>query len=80
MVTIDNEVMRLPLSAWRQARGLTQEKMAERIGVSGPTYVRMEKDPTRISIGKANKIAEVLGIAFENIIFLPNNDTKRTAE
>ena len=35
-----------PLKAWRRNKNLTQEQMAERMGVSRPAYAQMEKSGT----------------------------------
>ena len=75
MDTVTMQPVRLSLSGWRKARNLTQREMANRIGVSEPTYVRWEKDPSKISLRKAVEISRVLNTDFDNILFFGDADT-----
>jgi DNA-binding XRE family transcriptional regulator len=63
--------MKLKLSAWRRAREITQDQMAKRLDISKPTYVRWEKEPQKITMYNAQKIADVLDTEIQDIIFLP---------
>lgn len=63
--------MKLKLVEWRRARGITQEEMAKRLGISKPTYVRWEKKPENITVGFANKISVIFDVDLSAIIFLP---------
>lgn len=67
--------IKLSLSAWRKARELTLRDMAAKIGVSTITYNRWEKDPSKISLGKAIEISRALNVDFDNIIFFNESDT-----
>lgn len=80
MMTASGERIKLPLSGWRKARGLTQSDMAERLGISLITYIRWENDPEKLSIGKANAACKILGIKFEDVIFLEEEATNCIAE
>ena len=66
----------LRIDEWRRAKNITQKEMAKALGISLPTYLRLEKNPSEIKIETAYKIAKILGVAFEDIIFLPNQSTK----
>lgn len=68
--------MALSIKGWRGARELTQEEMAERLGVHRSTYILWEKNPENISIANAAKVAKVLGVKMNDIIFLPENSTE----
>lgn len=62
---------KLSIKQLRMVRGLTQEQMAERVGVHRNTYASLEENPEKISIGLAKRIAAALevspnGIFFEN--------------
>lgn len=61
----------------RQARahaGLTQERIAEYLGIDRGTYIRMEKDPLRATVKQINMISELTGIPVGDI-FLGCNST-----
>lgn len=62
---MDNMTVR----AWRLAKEITQEQMAECCEVHVNTYMAWEKEPEKIPIGKAVKIAERLGVSIDRIIF-----------
>ena len=51
----------------RELKNLTQEHMAEKIGVSQSTYGRFENDITELTISKLEKIAESLGCTLDDI-------------
>ena len=62
----------------RQARkyaGMTQVQMAKILGIDRTTYIRIEKDVTRATVGQINRISEVTGIPIKEI-FLNENSTK----
>ena len=48
--------------AQRMLRGLTQEKIAEAIGVTFQQVQKYEKGTNRIGAGRLNRIAEILGV------------------
>ncbi len=49
--------------AWREYKGLSQEEMAKRIGISQPAYAQMEKPSARLRLKTRMKIASALGIS-----------------
>ena len=62
----------------RQARAhaqMTQAEMARHLGIDRGTYIRIEKDATRATVGQIVKISEVTGVPSEDI-FLAINSTK----
>lgn len=61
----------LTLKEWRRARGLSQEKMAEKLDIHINTYRNWEDKPSSIRLDKARKIADILGLQMSDIIFLP---------
>lgn len=67
--------MKLTLEAWRRARNISQENMAEMCGVHINTYRRWEQNPGEIRIDKAMIIVNALQISLDNI-FLPSDTTK----
>jgi len=61
--------MALTLRAWRLAREISQEKMADMLGIHVNTYQNWEKAPENISIGFARKISDILGVSENEIDF-----------
>lgn len=61
---------KLTLKQHRLMRDLTQGQMADKIGVHINTYNSWEKEPQKISIEKAKKIARTLGISIDEIFFI----------
>lgn len=61
----------------KQARvhsGMTQKQMAAQLGIDRSTYLRLEKDVSRATVGQVNKIAAITGIPVTDI-FLGTNST-----
>jgi len=54
--------------ARKQAR-YSQQEVADQLGISRQTYIRMEKNPEDISIGEAKTLAELYGVSIEDIFF-----------
>ena len=67
--------MQLTLKEWRRAKGISQETMAEKCGIHINTYRAWEENPSEIRLGKAQLMADALGIALKDI-FLPESTTK----
>lgn len=54
--------MKLTLKQARVGAGLTQEQMAEQLGVSNITYFTYEKDPGKMQVKRLLKFAKVTGV------------------
>lgn len=50
----------MSLKQIRQKQGITQAEMAEKLGVSRPTYIQIERGKKELTVGQAKVIAEVL--------------------
>ena len=61
---------RMKLDAIRRAKKYTQEYMAQKLGVSRVTYARMEVNPQKITMIQAARIAQILEVDMDDIIFL----------
>lgn len=61
--------MKFTIKAWRCARGMTQAEFADKCGVHVNTVREWEKNPQSIKVSNAIRVAEVLGITLEDIIF-----------
>ena len=62
--------MKITLRAARVNKGLTQKEMAELVGVNNTTILKWEKGETYPDVINIRKIEEVLGVKYDNIIFL----------
>ena len=59
------------VEARKQAR-YSQQNVADELGISRQTYIRMEKNPEDISINDAKILAEMFGVSIEDIFFTSN--------
>ena len=64
-------IERITLPAARKMANLTQKDLAVACGVSESTVVNWEKGRTEPSVSQAQRIGEVCGIHYDDIIFLP---------
>lgn len=53
----------------RRDSGLTQQEMADKLGVSRQTYAKLENDPSKATIEQARLMCRVLGRKYEDIFF-----------
>ena len=67
----DKEVS-MDIKEARENARYTQEQAAERLGMSRPTYSKIEKNPDVASIEDAKKIASLFGVSVEDIFFGEN--------
>ena len=61
----------LTMKQWRRAKEITQESMAEQLGIHVNTYINWEQNPGSITITNAGKIAKILGVSPNEIAFEP---------
>lgn len=57
------------LRSARREAGFTQQFMADELGVSRPTYIKIEENPSKASVLQAKRICEILGKSYEQIFF-----------
>ena len=55
-------VLRFTIRQARTHAGLTQEEMAQRLGINRSTYIRIEKDMSRATVAQIRRIVQVTGI------------------
>lgn len=60
------------IEARKQAR-YSQEQAAELLGMSRPTYAKLEKNPETIEMGMARKIAELFDVPIDDINFFESD-------
>ena len=54
----------------RKKRGVTQDEMAERLGVTRPTVYRMEAGLVEVTRGRLEKVAEILDMTTDELLGL----------
>ena len=71
-VTLPHEVVKRStlggvslVRAWREYLGLSQAEVARRMGISQPSYAKMEGKETKNRPATLKKIAEAMGIQWE---------------
>jgi transcriptional regulator with XRE-family HTH domain len=75
------------LKKLREARGLTQENLADDLGMAQPSYQRLEKNSENIKVSTLIQIAnilktsvsEILGEQIKNINIVENNNDNSNA-
>jgi len=58
----------LKIKEYRIQKSLTQEQVAQAIGVSRPTYSAIEADKQELSLEEASKLASLLGISVQDLL------------
>jgi DNA-binding XRE family transcriptional regulator len=53
----------------REEAGLTQQDMADKLGISRQQYASYEANPENVTIRQARKICAILGAAYERVFF-----------
>lgn len=65
------------LCEFRKQRGLTQEKLAESVGVKKNSIARYERGEVSPSIERANQIAKILNVTLDDLINGPSINIRR---
>ena len=66
--------MRITMKQARVGADMTQQQVADRLGVHVQTYQRMENNPEDISIKQGKKFADIVGVNFEDIFFIRSSN------
>lgn len=64
--------MEIALKAYRKKLGISQDRMAKKIGVCRETYIKYEADPDRMTIEHLKRFCEVLGITLMEFLSYQN--------
>lgn len=64
---------KITIRAARVNVGLTQKEAAKQIGVSNKTLCKWEKGESFPDVMQIEQICVLYGVAYDNLIFLPNN-------
>ncbi|MCB9812227.1 DUF4065 domain-containing protein [Candidatus Nomurabacteria bacterium] len=51
----------------REARGLTQDEVAKKLGMSRPTYIAVEKGSRELTVSEFDVLSGVLGVSMEEL-------------
>lgn len=65
-------MQKLTLKALRANANMTQEEVAQKLGVSAPTWSKWENGKRYPDVAELKKIEELFNISYDDIIFLPN--------
>jgi len=57
-----------PVKVWREYRGLTQQQLAEKTGISVPFLSQIEKGRRKASVGVLVNIASILKVDVDDLI------------
>jgi DNA-binding XRE family transcriptional regulator len=57
-----------PIRVWRARRGLTQQQVADRAGISKPYLSQLESGKRRGGVEVLQKIAQVLEVSLEDVV------------
>ena len=66
-------MLKLTLKAARVNTGYTQKEAAEKLGISNATLCNWEKGLSMPNIQQVQRICELYGVTYDNLIFLPDN-------
>lgn len=61
--------MKISLKAARITAGMTQDKVAELLGVHVQTYRKLEENPNLATIEQAKKLSDRLNVPYDDIFF-----------
>lgn len=70
------QVFQISLAAARINARMTQKQAADKLGVSNKTLNNWETGKSMPKADAINKICEVYGIDYDNLIFLPSGSVK----
>jgi DNA-binding XRE family transcriptional regulator len=57
-----------PVKVWRKYRGLGQQELAEKAGLSGPYLSQLETGKRKGSLEALNAIARALGVSLDDLV------------
>lgn len=67
-------MLQVTMKQARVGANLTQQEVADRMGVHVQTYQRMESHPGDITIKQGREFARIVGLTFDDIFFDSNSN------
>lgn len=61
--------MEMSIKQIRLSKEIKQQEMADALGIHVQTYRKLENNPENATIAQAKRIAEVLNVPYDNLIF-----------
>lgn len=65
--------MQMTVKKARLLADKTQQFMADALGISKSTYIRIEKDPETATIAQAKVISKIVSMPVDDIFFVSNS-------
>lgn len=62
----------LSLKEVRKRERYSQQQVADYLGISRPTYRKLEKNPDLVTVEDAKRLSELLHVSPQDIFFGPN--------
>jgi len=66
--------MHLTMKQARVGAEMTQQQVADKLGVHVQTYMRMERHPQDVTIAQGKLFSAIVGCNFEDIFFTDNSN------
>lgn len=66
----EDQSMKLTLKMARIGAGLTQQQVADALGIHVQTYARLEKHPEKMKMEQAIRFADLTGVDLSDLTFL----------
>ena len=67
--------MMISIKAARIDKGFTQREIANKLNICRDTYRKIELHPEKATIKQAKEISNLLGVAYDDLIFLQQSST-----
>lgn len=66
--------MQITMKQARVGANMTQQQVADRLGVHVQTYQRMEQNPQDVTIKQGKAFSAIVGYSFEDIFFTSDSN------
>ena len=66
--------MQITMKQARVGADMTQQQVADRMGIHVQTYQRMEQNPQDVTIKQGKRFSEIVGCNFEDVFFDSNSN------
>lgn len=70
--------MEMSIKQIRLSKEIKQQEMADALGIHVQTYRKLENNPENATIAQAKRIAEVLEVPYDNLIFTEESTLSRS--